>query len=364
MDSEVAFALNLLKDRDLKVIGITGTDGKSTTSALTAHILSRVYSTYLLGNFGEPLIARMNEIKDGDVVVLELSSYQLEDGEKYRLNGATIINVAPDHLNRYADMNEYRMAKEKIFINQEPADVAVLGAQKSFFESWKKQTKARIIRYDFGAGADFSYHDKAVWYLDQILISDEDILLKGEHNRENIMIASAFAHYFGVSLKTIREAVADFRGLEHRTEYLGRRRGVDFINDSKATTVQAVIKSLSTAQDSIILILGGSDKKLDFTELRPYLKDRVKKVICYGETKDTIAAALNFPALETVFEFDQAFALAVRNAQAGDTVLLSPGCASFDQFNSYEERGQRFKNLVENYEKEIICNFYNYNLRR
>ena len=223
-----------------------------------------------------------------------------------------------------------------------------------FFESWKKATRARVFRYDFAPGADFSYHDNAVWYQKQILISDEDIFLKGEHNRENIMIASAFAHYFGVPLKTIRQAVADFRGLEHRTEYLGVRRGVHFINDSKATTVQAVIKSLSTAEDSIILILGGSDKKLDFTELRPYLEGRVKKVICYGETKDTIAAALNFPVLETVFEFDRAFFLAVNGAKVGDTVLLSPGCASFDQFNSYEERGQRFKNLVEEYEKETV----------
>lgn len=352
VDSEIALACKLAEGKNIKLIGITGTDGKSTTSALTYYFLKQKYNAYLLGNFGEPFIQQVDNIKDGDYVVLELSSYQMEDGEKYRMNAAAILNIAPDHLNRYANMEEYRKAKEKIFINQTAADFAVLNRDMEFYGHWKSLTKAKIKTVSLKNEADYYYQDGFIYRNKAKWIAVSDIPLKGLHNVENVLTSSAIAESFGVNPELIAASVKDFKGLEHRCEYAGNINGIHFINDSKATTVQAVIRGLSCTQGALILILGGSDKNLDFRELNPYLGKNIKKIICYGETGRKIEQALDFPNKERIYEFDKAFELAVQNAVKEDTVLLSPGCASFDQFTSYEERGRKFKQLVEEYAKK------------
>lgn len=357
VDSEIALACALLKHKKIILIGITGTDGKSTTTALTHAFFAQKYRSFILGNFGEPLINRVDEIQAGDAVVLELSSYQLEDGEKYRMNGSTILNVAPDHLNRYSGMEDYRKAKEKIFKAQTIEDTAVLNIDLPFYKFWKDQTRAKVFTLSLkGAKADLFYSEAKQALIDSegVFLPLASIPLKGSHNLENIMTASALALSFGVSKEQIKTALKDFKGLEHRCEPSGTVKGIHFINDSKATTVQAVIRGLSSASGNLILILGGSDKNLDFSELNPYLGSQVKKVVCYGETGPKISKALTFEPKEVVFDFKEAFLRAVSSALPGDTVLLSPGCASFDQFQSYEERGRRFKELVREYEKQKL----------
>jgi len=355
VDSEIALSYAFIKDKNPLLIGITGTDGKSTTAALTHAFFAEKGKTFLLGNFGEPFINKVEEIKKEDTVILELSSYQLEDGEKYHLQGATILNLAPDHLNRYQSMDDYRQAKEKIFINQTGQDLVVLNQESPHFLLWKSLTKAKIKTFSLKESpnkADFYYSQQknSLFYTQDNhfipFLPLSHIQLKGSHNLENIMVASAFALHFGVSKEMILNALNNFTGLEHRCEYLGVKKGVHFINDSKATTVQAVIKGLSCASKNLILILGGQDKNLDFSELNPYLGLHVKKIICYGETGLKISQALNFKEKEVVYEFDLAFLKATQSAKKGDTILLSPGCASFDQFESFEHRGNYFKQLV------------------
>ncbi len=354
VDTEISLSYHLIKGKKVKLIGITGTDGKSTTSALTWHLLKQKYNAYLLGNFGEPFITEINKLKKDDYVVLELSSYQLEDGEKYQINGATILNIAPDHLNRYESINHYRLAKEKIFINQNKKDVAVLNKDVEFYERWNKLVKANKVTISFNSGADIYLKDRQIVLNGKALIKVDEIPLKGNHNIENTMVAIAFAHYYGVDNDKILNGIKTFQGLAHRAEYIGNIKGIHFINDSKATTVQSVIKGLSCAKDNLVLILGGRDKNLDFTELNPYLKNQVKKIICYGEAGDKISKMIEFSNKLIIFNFDEAFNEAVKDVVNGDTILLSPGCTSWDQFSSFEERGKRFKELVSKYEKEIV----------
>ena len=349
VDSEISLAARIIEEEGVDLIGITGTDGKSTTSALTAHLLSKKYKTFLLGNFGEPFISGLSSIKRGDKVVLELSSYQLEDGEKYHLNAAALLNIAPDHLNRYPGMKEYRVAKEKIFINQNENDLAVLNKDQEYFERWKNLTRAKLLTLSLKGEADIYFQDEWIYFKGKKWISQNEIPLKGLHNIENIMTGAAFASFYQMTSDEIRNAVLEFKGLSHRCESAGEKNGIHFINDSKATTVQAVMKALSCAEKGIVLILGGSDKNLDFSELNPYFSGKVKKIICYGETGKKISEMICFENKEIVYPFDEAVLKAFQSAVSGDTVLLSPGCASFDQFKSFEERGERFKYLVKNH---------------
>lgn len=356
IDTEIAFSLSLFDpSKRPYFIGITGTDGKSTTSALTKHLLEADFNTHLLGNFGEPLINQLENLKTEDKVVLELSSYQLEDAEKYHLNAASLLNIAADHLNRYDSIDSYRKAKEKIFYNQNNHDIAVLNMDNPFYEQWKNLTKARVITISFqNKKADLFYENGTVFCQAKPLITKEELKIKGSHNIENVMSATAFAIGLGISTEKIIQKLKSFEGLEHRSEYLGNIRGLHFINDSKATTIQSVQKSLTVTEDNIILILGGQDKSLDFTELNPFLDTRIKKIICYGEAAEKINNSLDFKNKSSVFEFDKAFNLALEAAEKGDTILLSPGCTSFDQFSSFEERGKHFKQLVKNYDTQTI----------
>ncbi|HOJ50628.1 MAG TPA: UDP-N-acetylmuramoyl-L-alanine--D-glutamate ligase [Spirochaetota bacterium] len=353
VDSEISFALNILKNKKIKVVGITGTDGKSTTCKLTYEILKTTYNSYLLGNFGTPLVSMIDDIKDGDIVVLELSSYQLEDGEKYRINIATITNIAEDHLDRYISIDEYRKAKEKIFINQEDDDIAVINLDNEYSKIWGSLTRAKKIYFSTDRKTDIYINNSAIYYHDKEIVKLEDIKLKGEANLKNIMTAIGCSVEL-VPIELIRDTIKCFKGLYHRCEYVGTVNGITFINDSKATTVQAVNNALSVADNNIILILGGQDKNLDFKKLEINRnKDRIKAIICYGEAKDKIKNSLDFPLIKDTYKFDDAFNIAISIAKSGDTVVLSPGCTSFDQFTSYEERGKRFVDLVKEYESKI-----------
>jgi UDP-N-acetylmuramoylalanine--D-glutamate ligase len=351
-------------------IGITGTNGKSTVTTLVDLMLNRSGRRTLLGgNIGNALTEEIlktgvREEKNIDFVVAEISSFQLESIESFRPGIAAILNITPDHLNRYKSMDDYINAKARIFENQLPEDYLVLNADDP--------TVMKMAEERFSAGnvkvpntLFFSRKNevKGVYCRDGELfcnipnldfpsskfpfISQEEIKIKGVHNLENAMAASLIALISGLSYQPVRDALKTFSGLEHRLEFVSEINGIQFMNDSKATNIGAVEKSLE-GLDHVILIMGGMDKGSDFSVLHDLIKRKVKSLILIGEAKETIERALRgITEIQRAEDLREAVALSFREASAGDTVLLSPGCASFDMFKDFEERGRRFKEIVK-----------------
>ena len=380
-------------------IGITGTNGKSTTTTLIDLMLKRAgFKTLLSGNIGNALTEEIFKIiketnppsppfvKGGsggiknlplDYIVTEISSFQLETIRDFRPFVALILNITPDHLNRYRSMEEYIDAKANIFKNQGADDYLILNADDptimELYKSKVKNQKSRNINVLF-----FSRKTEVqgIYYKNGGLLSNllstpgttpsgflrkgvvpplcivaaDEIKIKGVHNLENSMAASLAALICGCSAETIRDVLKDFSGLEHRLEFVCEIDGVSFINDSKGTNVGAVVKSLEGLKN-IVLIMGGRDKDGDFTVLKDLVKKKVKALVLLGEAKEKIAKALE-GAADTVFVKDikEAVEMSMSKASAGDVVLLSPGCASFDMFADFEDRGRRFKEAVKGYE--------------
>jgi UDP-N-acetylmuramoylalanine--D-glutamate ligase len=351
-------------------IGITGTNGKSTVTTLVDLMLRKSGRRTLLGgNIGNALTGELlktggRETEDIDFVVAEVSSFQLESIERFRPHIAAILNITPDHLNRYADMDGYINAKARIFENQLPGDYLVLNADdpivmkmaeerlaaggekgpNTLFFSRKKEVKGVYCRngalYCDISGLAFPSAKFP-------FVSLEEIKIQGVHNLENAMSASLIALLSGQPYGPVRDALKTFSGLEHRLEFVCEVDGVQFVNDSKATNVGAVEKSLE-GFDRVILIMGGLDKGGDFSVLREPVERKVKCLIVIGAARETIEKTFRgITAIHRAEDLREAVALSVREASAGDTVLLSPGCASFDMFKDFEERGKRFKEIVK-----------------
>jgi len=380
-------------------IGITGTNGKSTTTTLIDLMLKRAgFKTLLAGNIGNALTEEIFKIiketnspsppfvKVGsggiknlplDYIVTEISSFQLETIRDFRPFVALILNITPDHLNRYRSMEEYIDAKANIFKNQGADDYLILNADDptimELYKSKVKNQKSRNINVLFFSrktevqgiyyknggllsnllstpGTTPSGFLRKVVVPPLCIVAADEIKIKGVHNLENSMAASLAALICGCSAETIRDVLKDFSGLEHRLEFVCEIDGVSFINDSKGTNVGAVIKSLEGLKN-IVLIMGGRDKDGDFTVLKDLVKKKVKALVLLGEAKEKIAKALEGTA-DTVFVKDikEAVEMSMSKASAGDVVLLSPGCASFDMFADFEDRGRRFKEAVKEYE--------------
>ncbi len=363
-------------------IGITGTNGKSTTSTLVDHMLKESgYKTLLAGNIGNALTEEIvkaisNEqlaISESpisnrysfiaDYIVTEISSFQLESIKEFRPKIAAILNITPDHLDRYNTIHDYANAKARIFENQMPGDYLILNADdpvilKMIHEKLEKGNKAkpRIVYFSRKREVEGVYcidgllycniHDLSLPASHFPFVSTDEIKIKGAHNLENAMTASLVALISGCSYQAVRNVLEDFPGLEHRLELVEEINGIKFINDSKGTNVGAVAKSLEDF-DNVILIMGGTDKNSDFSGLRDLIKRRVKLLILLGEAKEKIAQVIG-GTTETykVNDLKEAVERSKAKATAGDTVLLSPGCASFDMFADFEERGNKFKEAI------------------
>ncbi len=340
---ELAFMLS----PEIKLIGITGTDGKSTTTTLVSKILETQYTVYMGGNIGIPFISFVDKLKDGDVVVLELSSYQLELVNTMRCNVATVLNINADHLDRYKALNDYARAKSNIFKNQLKSDYAILNNDDAYSQIYDKQVASEKLWFSrTNHTSDCYIKDTKVLFKDETVIEDiNKANLKGIHNQENILAAITIAKLCGITNDNISDVVKNFRGLEHRTEYVGTVNGIDFINDSKATTINSVEKAISSQDRPILLILGGQDKGLDFSLLRSLVKKRTKHIIAYGSARKKIIEQLSLNNIIEAENLEIAFNICVEKGEAGDVVLLSPGCTSFDQYGSFEERGNHFKEL-------------------
>lgn len=349
--SEVELAYRSCRARFL---GITGTNGKSTTTSLVGLMLERAgVPVVVAGNIGTALCDVVPGLGPDRWVVAELSSFQLETIEIFRPEVACLLNVTQNHLDRYADLAEYRDAKARLFLNQEPGDWAVLNADDPAV--LEAAVSARAQRALFSR--THPVEEGAFLEDDRLLLRRagetrevcrvQDIRIRGVHNLENALAAAVAAALAGASGGAARAVLAEFPGLEHRLEPVAILGGVQYVNDSKGTSVGAVVRSLESFPGRVILIAGGRDKGSDFTPLRPVVEGRVRALVLIGEAREKIAKALAGTApVHTAGSMEEAVRRAAGLAGPGDVVLLSPACASFDMFRDFEDRGRAFKEAV------------------
>jgi UDP-N-acetylmuramoylalanine--D-glutamate ligase len=336
-------------------IAITGTNGKTTTTALTGALLAEQPRPVLVGgNIGTPLAAHALGFPVDGLVVAEVSSFQLETIETFQPRVAAVLNVTPDHLDRHGDFAGYVEAKARIFLNQTPADCAVLNADDPATAALAPRTRAHVLWFSRLRSLDHGVFVRGGWvaaklngHVEAILPLDE-VALRGQHNVENVLAATACALWLGLGGDAIRRAVGRFRAVAHRIEFVRDVRGVQFYNDSKGTNVASTIKALESFAERVVLIAGGKGKGQDFGPLAEAARGRVGHAVTIGEDGPKIAAALRTAgiAVSAAQSLAAAIATARANAGPGDIVLLSPACASFDMFNNYEHRGDVFKQLV------------------
>ncbi len=335
-------------------IGITGSNGKTTTTALTGHILKESgVPVQVGGNIGRPVTAMIATSRPEQWNVLELSSFQLETIECFRARVGVCINVTPDHLDRHGSFEAYAAAKGRLFETQGPDDAAVLNAGDAACREYAARTRARVTRFSTLSEADVWADDKRVYAAGEPFLDIADIPLRGRHNVENVCAAAGAARIAGVSLEKIAAAVRSFPGVEHRIEFVRTVNGVAYYNDSKATNVDATTKALEAFDGPLWIILGGKDKGSDYTVLTDLLRAKARAALLIGAAADKIEKHLGqaVPLLRCG-DITEAVRVASRLAKPGDTVLLAPACASFDQFQSYEHRGRVFKELVRGIEQK------------
>ncbi len=325
------------------VIGITGSNGKTTTTSLVDHILrSAGIPVQVGGNIGTPVIAMTETSRDDQWNVLELSSFQLETVQTFHADVAMCLNITQNHLDRHYTMEAYADAKGNLFRAQKAGDHAILNADNEYCRGLAKLTAGTPVWF-----GDADIRDGAVWLGEDRLMSLSEIPIPGRHNAENVLAAAQAARLAGASLEQIAAAIRTFQAVEHRLEFVKEVHGVRYFNDSKATSVDAAIKALDSFEHGLWVILGGKDKGSDYTVLRERLQKKAKAALLIGAAAEKIAGHLEGAVrLECCDTLERAVALAAVEAVAGDTVLLAPACASYDQFRSYEHRGQVFKEIV------------------
>ncbi|MGI5880111.1 MAG: UDP-N-acetylmuramoyl-L-alanine--D-glutamate ligase [Syntrophomonadaceae bacterium] len=345
-----------LKSPQVEIYAITGTNGKTTTVSLLQHILSSdgrqaVYA----GNIGVPLTSIADSLNSGEIV-LEMSSFQLETIEDFRPHICGILNITPDHLNRHKTLENYAAIKEKIFLNQQATDYTVLNYDDLMVSAMASRCPGQVVYFSISRPLNNGVFIKdsniiACWHDQETLICNlEDIKLKGNHNLENVLCAVAMAFLSGVKPEVISRAVSKFHGVRHRMEEVAYLNGVLYINDSKATNPESAIKAIESFEQPIILIAGGRNKGSDFSLLAQYIHDRVKALVVLGEARAEIITAVMKTGYRNIYDVEDLTAateVAFKLAEEGDIVLLSPACASWDQFDNFEQRGDLFCKLVE-----------------
>jgi UDP-N-acetylmuramoylalanine--D-glutamate ligase len=353
--SEIEFAAPFTK---AKTIGITGSNGKTTTTMLTYHLLkSAGINVGLGGNIGKSFAWQVAEDKY-DYYVLELSSFQLDGIINYKPDIAIITNISPDHLDRYEYKYEnYIASKFRITMNQTENDFLIYDADDEAISEWFKnnKTKAQLIPFSltktFEKGAFIKDKNMEVNINEEEFVMETQyIALEGKHNLKNAMAATSVAKLLQIRKQTIRESLSNFQGVEHRLEKVLKIQNVQYINDSKATNVNAAFFALDSMNSPTVWIVGGVDKGNDYSELMSLVHEKVKAIICLGvDNKKIIDAFGNIvDMMIEVSSMQDAVTMAQRLTEKGDAVLLSPACASFDLFENYEDRGRQFKNAVQN----------------
>ncbi|OPL07995.1 MAG: hypothetical protein AVO33_02665 [delta proteobacterium ML8_F1] len=337
-------------------VGITGTNGKTTTTTLTYEIFKEFFpQVALAGNIGFPAVTQVGQARENTIFVTEISSFQLETIEHFKPKLGGILNITPDHLNRHKTLEAYTAAKLRLFENYSDRDVRVLNYDDDFLRSYGEGFESTFF---------FSRTQKlkrGCWVRDDGMIvcdagrggttvmSLKEIRLPGVHNLENVLAALSFGFLYGIPASVMARVVGAFKGVEHRLEIFAQKRGITFINDSKATNPEATIKAIEAMDGPTILIAGGMDKGSDFSPLIDTFSPFVKHLCLYGETREIFkktAQARGYPHVSTHEDLGEALAKALEFAGEGDRILLSPACASWDMYDNFEVRGRHFKNLV------------------
>lgn len=362
---EVELASRYLKGR---MVAVTGTNGKTTTTSLIAELLKDAgLPTLVGGNIGTPLVSLVESSRDDGWTVVELSSFQLETIKEFHPSVAVALNVTPNHMDRYESFTDYAAAKHRIFMNQGPGDVAILNADDEIVSSWASGLRAQVASFSvkqqleeglFLRGREIVSRTTAG---ERVLLTRDEMKLRGLHNVENVLAALAAGLACGAAPDSMRQTIKRFEPVEHRLEFVSEIDGVKFYNDSKATSVDATLKALEAfagedeaGAGKIVLILGGRGKKAPYAPLASLLQENVRKLILIGEDAGTIANELgDFAPSERASDMKDAVKLSFQAAQPGDVVLLAPACASFDMFESFEQRGKVFKDEVSRLEVRV-----------
>ena len=337
------------------VLAITGTNGKTTTTALLGEIMKNYReSVFVVGNIGNPYTTEVQNMEESSVVVAEISSFQLETVHAFRPRVSAILNITPDHLNRHHTMENYILAKEEIAKNQTEEDTCVLNYEDEVTREFGKNVRAKVLYFSSQRKLEKGIYleDGNIIYKDgepALLCHVNELKLLGTHNYENVMAATAMAVAYGVPMDIIRKTVKEFAGVAHRIEFVCEKQGVAYYNDSKGTNPDAAIKGIQAMNRPTLLIGGGYDKDSCYEEWIENFDGKVKYFVLLGQTKEKIAQAARNCGFENVIlteTLEEAVATCASLAQPGDAVLLSPACASWGMFKNYEERGDKFKEIV------------------
>lgn len=339
-------------------IGITGTNGKTTTTSLVGEIFKKAnIDTYIVGNIGNPVIDTVDTANENSVLVTELSSFQLESIDTFKPHVSAILNFTEDHLNRHHTMEAYMEAKARIFKNQDEKDFCVLNYDDKDVKSLSDNVKAKKIFFSRKKSLDCGIYldedNNIIINIDKKikLLNKDELSLPGNHNLENCMAAAAIAYVSNIDIDVIREVLKTFAGVEHRQEFVRNLNGIMFVNDSKATNPDSSIKAIESYNRPIILIAGGMDKQSSFDEFLDAAKENVYALVLLGETAQKIkecAQNKGFDNITVVKDMKEAVNASYQIAKGGDVVLLSPACASWDMYKSFEVRGIDFKDNVHN----------------
>ena len=338
-----------------EVLAITGTNGKTTTTALLGEIMKAVYdSAFVVGNIGIPYTNVVDETRDDSVIVAEMSSFQLESIVDFRPRVSAILNITPDHLNRHHTMEAYIQAKKNVAINQTAEDTCVLNYEDEVLREFGETLQTKVLYFSSKRKLDKGIYldDGNIIYRnpDECLVCNvKELKLLGVHNYENVMAAVAMAAAYGVPMDSIRKTIKEFTGVEHRIEFVAEKNGVAYYNDSKGTNPDAAIRGIQAMNRPTYLIGGGYDKQSEYKEWIESFDGKVKKLLLIGQTREKIAKEAEecgFTDIMLLDTFEDAVLTAAKLAEPGEAVLLSPACASWGMFKNYEERGDKFKEIV------------------
>jgi UDP-N-acetylmuramoylalanine--D-glutamate ligase len=350
--SEVEFASSFCR---AKVIAITGTNGKTTTTSLCDYLFNECgVKSYSAGNIGLAFSEIAIEAKENEFVSLEISSFQLDLIEKFKPKAAMILNITPDHLNRYDNsLENYALSKLRVFENQDEGDYLILSKDSELLNQYFKESKSNVFFFSTKqrvTNGCYLENDEVRFAKDDLVefsCKVSDIFIKGEHNIQNAMAVIIAAKIFNLENEKILGALKSFKGVEHRLELVREIEGIKFINDSKATNIDSVVVALKSFDQPIFLILGGQDKGNDYSIIEKLVVEKVKKIYAIGSSAEKIFNYFhNKVKTEIKKDFDEVINTAISEAREGDVVMLSPACASFDMFDNYEHRGKVFKEVV------------------
>ena len=329
----------------VKLICVTGSNGKTTTTTIIYNMIKRyTNNVHMCGNMGIPLSKMIKDIKDNDILVMEISSQQLNNFKDFKPDIAVLTNLIPVHIDFFGNYENYKNIKKRIFKNFDDKSLAILNLENEDVVELTKDIKGRKEYFSSKKKTDCYYENNALYYKNEKVIETKDILVKGMHNYENIMCAILVMKELGISNQIICDELKEFKGVEHRIEFVKELNNRKFYNDSKATNTVSTKIALDSFNTPTILIMGGLDRGHSFDELDDHLKN-VKYIICYGQTKERIKAWSKVDC-KVVENLEEATKKAYELSEPGDTILLSPACASWDQFNSFEERGTLFKEVI------------------